>query len=273
MQRPKNNPSRQKQKLSILVAQDGLSFCVSQNRTIGFFAEKKFSSQQSPENLLKEINHFFTYEFDQGLSEPVRVKVFYAHSLYTVVPRPFFDETRLSDYLKYNARLLPTDELSFDSLKNIGANLVFIPYTNINNYLFEKFGEFTYQHLVSHFIDYCLNLNKSAVETVYLNVFATHFDMAVFRKEELILCNSFDYFSPEDFVYYVLFAFQQLGLNKEKLELHLSGAIDKSSEIYQLLYTYVRHVDFTDEPPLQKITDKRLKQLPSHHHTIFLKTI
>lgn len=270
----KDKPAKNAKTLSILIARDGLSFCVSEKSlVVKSFSEQKFSSPQTPENLLKEIQSFFTYSFSEQTSAIGNVKVLYANPLYALVPRVYFDQDHLSDYLKFNTKLLPTDELTFDKLKESEANLVYIPYTNINNFLFEKFGEFNYKHAVSDFVDYCKTQMKTEGVSAYINVFSTHFDLCVFKEGRILLCNSYDYFSPEDFVYYALFAFEQLKLDTETLDLKLCGDLEKESRVFELLYTYIRNVSFMDAPHHLKIEDTKLKQANPYKHLFLLNTI
>jgi hypothetical protein len=40
-----------------------------------------------------------------------------------------------------------------------------------------------------------------------------HFENYCYPKSEVVIFNSFDYQTPEDFIYYVLFTAEQLSLN------------------------------------------------------------
>jgi len=268
-----NKTLKQSQKLSILIAQGGLSFCITRDETVLKFEEKLFSEPQNPESLLREIKLVFSQSLADTLNGIANVQVFFAHQLYALVPRDYFDTAHLSDYLKFNTHLLSTDELAYDRLIHTAANLVYIPYTNINNFLVEKFGELTYQHAATHFVDQCLeNLNANG-EIAYINVYRTHFDLCVFSDKELLLCNSYAYFSSEDLVYYALFAFKQLKLSPEKLTLFLGGLIAKDTRLYQLLYAYIKNIIlFTDSSPFT-IEDTTLKQSASHRYSFFLNSI
>lgn len=262
--------------LSILIAQDGLYFYVSEpGNVITEFYEQEFTSLQSPENLLREIRSFFSTVVEENFITTIaELNVWFALPLFTLVPQAYFNKDKLSDYLKFNTKLLPTDELAYDPLKNITANLVYIPYTNINNYFVEKFGEFTYGHVLSSFIDQCLSKSPSKKETkAYINVFPTHFDLCVVKNNQLLLCNSYNYFSPEDFLYYILFTFEQLRLDTEMIELILSGTIEKDAKIFELLFTYVRHVSFASRNDHKKIASSNLNNKSAHVHQLILNTI
>ncbi len=262
-------------KLSILIAQDGLCFCASNQRRINGFYTQDFPEIQRPENLLKAMESDETAQFlDDHQEKDTEVEVFYANSLFTLVPLPYFDPRKLSDYLKYNIKLLNTDEIAFDTLKEINAKLVYVPYVNINNYIFDRFGEFTYHHVVSPFISSSFRLQHVGSTTVCLEVYSHHFMMSVVNEGELLLCNAYEYYAPEDLVYYVLFAIAQLNLNRETLRLLLSGKIEENSSAYNLLYTYIKHIHFADHIKQGiELTETMVKEGAQHQYQLLLNNI
>ena len=56
--------------------------------------------------------------------------------------------------------------------------------------------------------------------------------------------NIFEYQTKEDFIYYILFTLEQLELSTDKTNVSLLGDINKQSELYKILYTYVRNIVF-----------------------------
>ena len=61
-----------------------------------------------------------------------------------------------------------------------------------------------------------------------------------------LLYNSFEYSSKEDFIYYILFAAEQLELNPEKFELQLLGHISKDDPLFKIAYKYIRNVSLLE---------------------------
>ena len=59
-----------------------------------------------------------------------------------------------------------------------------------------------------------------------------------------MLNNHFKYETPEDFVYYILFCFEQVQLNTEKTKLWLNGAIAEEDATYKLIFEYIRDIKF-----------------------------
>ena len=65
------------------------------------------------------------------------------------------------------------------------------------------------------------------------------FEIVVIANNKLLLYNSFTFETKEDFIYYILFAAEQLGLNPETFELVLAGSISK--DVYLLMNVLKAH--------------------------------
>lgn len=172
-----------------------------------------------------------------------QVLVLHNNTLNTFVPKAFFDESHLANYLQYNVKVFESDFLTFDEIKNYEMNNVYIPYVNINNALLDVYGNFNYTHSFSILVKKLLDLSKNIDETqVFVHCQAINFQLVVIKNQKLILFNSFDYKAKEDFIYHLLFTVEQLQLNPETLVLKFLGDISKESPLYQIAYTYIRNV-------------------------------
>ena len=244
----KNNniPTNTNNRLSVQVTLTGLSFLVTNasNENTIFFIEKKFSSEYTPEELLLEIKTVFDQQEALGGAFE-EVSIIYSNSVYTLVPSSLFEENKLSDYLKFNTKLLSNDFIAYDLVRNHDIVVVYVPYVNINNYMFDRFGSFQYYHsaciLLKNIMD---NEKHSQLPKAYINVNDAQFDLIVLNDGKLQLCNTYSYKTPEDFIYYVLFSFEQLKLNPETLDVVLFGEIEIDDSIYEILYRYIRNVSF-----------------------------
>ncbi|MFD2518860.1 DUF3822 family protein [Salinimicrobium flavum] len=236
-------------KLSILVSLNGLSFCAlsKKEKKILFFKEVNFTRKLNPLEVLQQIEKL--YEQEEFLkNEKPEVLVLYSNELYSLVPKSLFSEENASDYLKFNTRILETDYITEDHLEDAGIVNVFIPFTNINNFFFEQYGEFEYRHcqsvLVEHFLEQ--NRKQEGVPRVYLNCYTRGYDLVVIRNGKLLLANSFKCHTSEDFIYYLLFTAEQLELDPSEFKLILLGKITANSDYYQMAYTYIRNISFLE---------------------------
>jgi hypothetical protein len=88
---------------------------------------------------------------------------------------------------------------------------------------------------------------------MYVHIHESHFEIIVVQNQKLILFNSFDYSTPEDLLYYILFTAEQLQLNPEKFSLELLGKVSEWDSLYSIIYTYVRHVRLLDVSAMENM--------------------
>ncbi len=246
---PSKEQNNKNIKLSIQVSLNGLSFCalLKQEKRVVFFKDMVFQKKLNPIQLLQQVEKL--YEQEEFLQRrDLEVIVLFSNELYSLVPEKLFKEENASDYLKFNTRILENDFVAFDRLENFGIVNVYIPYTNINNFFFEKYGEFEYRHCVSVLAEEFLNLNKDSGEgtKAYLNCTPGGYDLLIIQKNKLLLANSFKCKTSEDFIYYLLFTAEQLEMDPLEFELFLLGRIVKDSDFYKIAYTYVKEVKFLE---------------------------
>ncbi|APY07029.1 hypothetical protein BWZ20_01365 [Winogradskyella sp. J14-2] len=256
--------------LSIQVNLNGLSFCIL-NRTINtieYLNKIAFSAKLNPFDVLNRLktelsaNSVFSDTFDA-------VTIIHQNELSTLVPKALYDESNKADYLKFNTKILKTDYITHDDVAVNKSINVYIPYININNYIFETFGEFTYKHSSTVLLDAVLQKAGESHNTeVYLHVNKTMIEITVVENKKLQLFNVFEYHSKEDFIYYVLFVFEQLNLDVETTVLQISGTIDKNDKLYHLLYTYIRHVEFERNNFNFKYSENIVTSKLHHYHLI-----
>ena len=234
------------QELSIQVSLSGLSFCVLQKdtNTITFLNQITFEKKLNPFELLDRLKHEFnTQDILKGPFSTVNV--IHVNELSTLVPKPLFSADNLADYLKFNSKILKSDFITFDDITLNDSVNVYVPYVNVNNYIYDTFGSFTYKHISTILIENLLSLEKNSEDIkVFVNVESDSFEVIILDKGELLIYNTFEYASKEDFIYYLLFTAEQLQLNPETFQLVLLGDINKAHELYKIAYKYIRHVSF-----------------------------
>ncbi|WP_236027448.1 DUF3822 family protein [Gelidibacter pelagius] len=260
-------------KLSIQISLSGLSFCIlnSSDSEVEYLKRTDFNSKLTPEAVLEKLQGIVSNEpllsqhFDSIL-------VLFQNELSNFVPEEFFEEQNAADYLKFSSKILTTDFISHDKIEAIDSINVFVPYININNYLFDLYGEFEYKHASTIFLEQILkNEEDSHDDKIYINVEPLHFEMVVMKKGQFQLYNTFEYFTKEDFIYFILFSIEQLKLNTETVIIKLTGNIVKDDELYQMLYTYIRYVEF-DGPSKNYTYNNTDETSLRHQHTLILNS-
>lgn len=252
--------------LSIQLSLSGLSFCILQKdtKTISYLKEVYFDKKLNPLEVLDKLKHEFNTEtaLQDGFSN---VFLIHVNELSSLVPKPLFNEDCLADYLKFNSKILKSDFITFDYIEANDSVNVYVPYVNINNFIYEKFGAFTFKHFSTILIQHILHLEKNTDEPkIYAHISSNHFELIAVNQGELLLYNTFEYVSKEDFIYYVLFTAEQLNLNPEHFNLVFIGSISKEDELYNIAYKYIRNIHFGNRHDSYKYTKK-----PANNHSNF----
>lgn len=249
-----NITDKKYKKLSIQVSLTGLSFCCfdtlhNKITSINEIHFDTFHKSTKIEELFSDAFRNYS-ELNESYDE---ILVIHNNNLSTFVPTALFDENFLGSYLQYNTKVFETDFFAFDEITNYQMNAVYIPYVNINNFFIDQFGSFDYKHantiLVSKLLDASKN-NDTKKMIVHFN--PGHFEIIVIQNQKLLLFNSFEYKTPEDFIYYLLFTAEQLNMNPESFQLELLGAISEEDDFYKIAFKYIRNVSFFDVTNLQK---------------------
>lgn len=231
-------------KLSIQVSLNGLSFCIVD--TIGNTVVDSdriiFEKERTPYGLQKGLVSLFNKHNipQQKFSEII---VVHRNKLFSLVPKSLFDENELANYLKFNTKILATDHIEYDQVENHDMMTVYIPFVNVNNYIYELFGEFVFKHSGTVMVESLLTGQNIAKEpTCYVHVADRQMELTVISQRKLLLYNSFDFGTKEDFIYYLLFTLEQLKLDTESTKLKLFGAVEEGDAIYDICYEYVKNI-------------------------------
>lgn len=238
------NATKDYHKLSIQVGLNGLSFCVLDTIGHKILASESlvFGKELSPYEVLKRLKGLFNEHRVQDIpfSEVVLI---HRNNLFSLVPKALFDKNELANYLKFNTKILVNDHLEYDEIESYDMMNVYVPFVNINNYIYELFGEFEFMHSGTILVQTLLNTHNNGNEPVcYVHVSEQQMDITVLSPKKLLFHNSFEYHTKEDFIYYLLFTLEQLKLDTETIKLRLFGGIEEEDDIYGICYKYIQHI-------------------------------
>jgi len=244
-------------KLTLRLRSDGFSYAIDDTLTdaVLSFGEIMLADEGLPKDLSRSYETAFLNE--ENLNQNFdKVVVLHENGLNTFVPKALFDEQYLGSYLQYNVKVFESDAVAFDELPTYEMNNVYLPFSGIEAFLGEKFGNVESRHLGSVLVSRLLETSKNNDEKqVFAHFSDNRFDLVIVQNQKLLLFNSFDFRTKEDFIYYLLFAAEQLNLNPEFFRLQLLGDISGESDCFRMAYKYVRNVELFDVSKLQSRND------------------
>ena len=229
-------------KLSIQVRLNGLSFFVLDTiaNTVILRDGQNFKEEQTPYAVLKALKSLFQKHQLTAVSFE-DITVIHSNPMFALVPEPFFDKNELPNYLKFNTKLLANDQIVHDALPNHDMVCVYVPFTNINNYIFDCFGSFDFKH-GSFLTLQTLFAQSNNGLVCYAYVDHHHLELVVLEQKKLLLYNQFQFHSEEDFLYYVLFTYEQLGLSTETVDLKLFGIVEEGDSLFKRCSEYFKNI-------------------------------
>jgi len=258
-------------KLSIQLKLDGFSFSILNielNKIVAL-VDYNLGGIKHPIELLKKIKEIYNEDSLLKLSFK-EVKIAHVNQISTLIPVALFDDNNLKSYLSFNQKLLENEYITYDIIETHDIANVYSPFTEINDFFFDKYGEFIFKHYSSVLIENIFEINNGNKDLkMYVHVLNNQFEVVVIDNKKLILYNSFVYDTKEDFVYFILFIAEQLKINTEEFELELYGDIEPYSELYALIYKYVRNVSFGYRTDKQEYSHE-LNDINSHNYFVLL---
>jgi len=206
------------------------------------------------------------------LKNPYRsIKIGYEGQKATLIPVPLFDAPSVRKYLELNFTIGAKETEHFDQLSRFDTFLVYSMPENLHQTMKDFFPQAKIVHHSSVFlysIWFILRNRPGPVKT-FVNIRDLAFELMIYDGRQLTFFNTFNFVTPEDVVYYVLYVMEHLGLNPEKIPVILLGNIDRSSNLHELLYRYVKHVEFGRRNDVFRYVPL-LNQLPPHgYFTLF----
>ena len=255
-------------KLTIQVSLNGLSYVCFDTLTNKPTALQNITIDSFHKNI--KIEELFAESFKKytelqaGYDEII---ILHNNNLSTFVPTALFDEEYLGSYLQFNTKVFETDFFAFDTLEKYEMNNVYIPYVNMNNYFIDQFGSFYYKHANTILVNKLLDLSKNIEDRkMFVHVCEGHFEIVVIQNQKLQFFNSFEYNTPEDYIYYILFIAEQLQLNPEHFKLEILGIINEEDEYYKIAFKYIRNTSLFEVDS----THNNYSQAENRQHFILL---
>jgi hypothetical protein len=167
--------------------------------------------------------------------------VFTANSA-LLVPALYFKKETVKDYLDTQQLNKADQTPCYDYVKNLDSYNLYTVDKSLH-LLSKKYPNAVFRHHSSIFLEYILIENKNAKEDkVHVSIFSNYIDVAVLQAGKLILSNRYYFENSSDFIYNLLWVYEQMALDAQKVACVFYGEIEKSSEIFKLSSRYIKNV-------------------------------
>jgi hypothetical protein len=193
------------------------------------------------------------------LKAPFReVHIIWGGLNYTLLPEALVKKENSAEYLRFANTIHAGDEAHPDNISCIRAVDIY----SIPSILLEYYRQMWPSHRLHHYMacfadGHLARLKRSeGPVSVFLNISLQSFDLLIVEEGRLIYCNTFEYRTTAELIYYALYTFRQLKINMEKCRLRLSGEVEKDSEIAGNLRTYIPDTELISFGPAVRFSQE-----------------
>ena len=251
--------------LSVLLGRDALSAAVLDLKDNTYLALEEFIFEgiQNHDQLREEVASrfrnapIFSAEFQ-------KIHVGITNEYNSLVPEALYDEESKVGLFEFTQGKKEDYRITEDHLINIRARNIYALPRSLEEVISEIFPMAEIRHFSTSLIDgLALKYKQVGGEQVIVHLQYSHFEMLFFKNGQLQYYNSFPFTTAEDFIYYTLFAFEQLGLSNEEVPVEVLGETDSESPAFNILHKYVRKVSFGERPRVLNYSTA-LESIPSN---------
>ncbi|MCB0706190.1 MAG: DUF3822 family protein [Saprospiraceae bacterium] len=230
--------------LSILIGMDSLCYLVSNyDRKVLLLRRYEYQSVVSDfSKLVGPVQEILASDRQLQLSyRQTRIGVLNQKS--TLVPDRLFNERKKAAYLQ-NMFAAENNETVFASpIDGFHSVLVYSLPGELIKMVQHALPSSQIMHAASGQLNFLYRNNENVSgKQLFLNVRQNLLQLILMDGNKLLIYNTFEYKSSRDFVYYVLLIYDQFDLGTDEVPIQVSGYILENSEIFQLLYRYVKDV-------------------------------
>jgi hypothetical protein len=169
----------------------------------------------------------------------------------TLIPSGIFERDKAKTLLQFCCDIPENSIIHFNKIRQADIYNIFVIDKEVEEIFKRQFPEPIFFHQNTPFIDgFLSSINISDKETDFLciNFNTDFFDVAIFKNSQLKLCNTFPLKNENDFLYFTLFAFEQLKLTEKTTSVLVSGINDNRQKYITALSQYISKIKQIDFP-------------------------
>ncbi|MGC1391904.1 MAG: DUF3822 family protein [Bacteroidales bacterium] len=237
--------STENYELSIQVSPDGLSFCLLDSIRNKFIMIRSFGPEENKYFNADKIGELLRNDDFLG-KRYKKVKYVMTSPKFTLVPAPLFDPGKKVEYFTFNHNLEEGNIVLADKTNDPEVFLVYSVSKSISEVMNSFYPGIFPHHHIKILLDHTSSTRRRVMGNyIHIHVEKDFFNLIVFDKNILKLCNSFVYRNISDILYYVLNAFNNLDIKQEET-VYFSGLTEMYDDLSSSFSLYIRNIKFAE---------------------------
>lgn len=238
-------------RLSICLKANGFSFSLINNNNLRLLCIGEFEvdTTGSIPQVMNRIRECFS-SIGIKMFKFAKTRIVCQTSKNVWVPYKLYDQAKNKEYVKTVSNLLSNETVISNISEKLDAVSIFAypmhTYSGIK--ILMPNAEYCCQHQIM--AEYTYDITRFSQNTLLLNKRENACDIVIFKGNSFVLSNSFEYQSPADLIYFLLFTLQQLNVDTAEVKTLLTGENYEKEEL-TLLRKYIKDVSFSN--PMENI--------------------
>lgn len=249
--------------MTIQYSLDGLSFTIFDSVDRKYLCLKHYTITDKNATL-KDILAELQEKESWKLEDFNKVNLILDNKENTFIPEKFYSEELSIQYLQ---------TLQFSSSSNktdcIGNDIYNIyPIDNDIIIALDSFRkDISIRHASTILTNTLINeFSERTTETrAFVNVKNNYYELCILDGKKIIFHNYFNFNTKEDFLYFLLFTFEQTKVDNETVPLYFMGFIENNSSIINLCSRYIRNIRFINRDNNLKFVNE-LDTIPYYYY-------
>ncbi len=256
--------------LTIQHSLDGLSFVIFDTEEQKFLSLKHYHLYEKNiplEDLIVELQ-----EKEQwNINEFKNVKIIIDNNLNTFVPKEYYQKEQENNYLSL-LNISNDAPTNADCLTNDIYNIYPVA-SDIDNVL-KMCDKIKLYHASSIKVESLIKEFSERIQgtRAFVNVKNNSYELTIINDTKLIFHNYFNFNTKEDFLYFILFTFEQLKIDNETIPLYFMGLIEEKSVIVELCSRYIRNIRFFNRNNNHNYINE-LDSIPYYYYYILYSSV
>jgi len=227
--------------LAIQYGLNGLSFCILDTIKNKYIAFRHYPETESK---LEGLGSLITSDDLLTLQYKECFLLFDAGQS-TLVPIPFFDESKAADLYKFNLGEADSSVVAFNKLPETIAANIFSYSPSVIQEFKKAHPSISIYHRTSPFIENLVQESARWPRTkCFVSIHKGILDIGLAHLKKLEFFNSFSYKEKTDIVYYILATLESSKLSTTLTDVYISVDMENHDEIFEYLNGFLSHIKF-----------------------------
>jgi hypothetical protein len=160
---------------------------------------------------------------------------------YVTVPIELFDENRPELFYYQNIGRYDNETILYNAIQGTGILIVYGIDTNAYHLLTAQFPNISIVSHISPMISFFAEKSRqSGNNKMYINLNPDSVDVMAFNHGKLLIANSYACRELSDRLYYIMYAWVQIGLDQDKDEICFMKYTPAQSQLFETIGKYIR---------------------------------